>query len=92
MSFYFLFWQHHVASGILVTQLGTETRPMAVKLSSPNHWTTTEFLSFKKKKTQNYNTLEEINKGILFNQKDFYSFQKGCLHLKSRLTLEPHQV
>ena len=75
---------------------------MAVKVSSPNHWTTTEFLSFslkkkkqnnnKTQKTQNYNTLEETNKATVLNQKDFYSFQKVCLHLKSRLALEPHQV
>lgn len=63
---------------------------MAVKMSSPNHWTTTEFRSFSKnkKKTQNYNTLEEINKGIVLNQKDFYSFQKGWNLIKSELGRE----
>ena len=31
-----------VACGILVPQQGTEPRPMAVKVPSPNHWTARE--------------------------------------------------
>ena len=32
-----------MACRILVTQAGTEIGPVAVKASSPNHWTTREF-------------------------------------------------
>ena len=48
-----------------------------------------KLIPFQKiKKTQNYNTLEEINKGIVLNQKDFYSFQKGWNLIKSELGRE----
>ena len=38
-----LFLPCHTACGILVPQPGIEHRPPAVKLPSPNHWTTREF-------------------------------------------------
>ena len=34
---FFFFWPHCVAHGILVLQLGTEARHLAVKAWSPNH-------------------------------------------------------
>ena len=34
----------HVACGILVPRPGIESKPLAVKAPSPNHWTTREFL------------------------------------------------
>ena len=42
--FFFFFWPHHVACGMLVTQPGIEPGPLAVKVWSPNHWTAREFL------------------------------------------------
>ena len=38
-----LFWLHHMAFGILVPWLGIEPGSLAVKVASPNHWTTREF-------------------------------------------------
>ena len=37
------FWSHHMACGILVPPPGTKHRPSAVRVQSPNHWTTREF-------------------------------------------------
>ena len=42
--FIYLFWPRHTACGILVPRPGIE--PSAVKVQSPNHWTTREFPSF----------------------------------------------
>ena len=41
LSFFF-FWPRCAACGILVPRPGTEPRPTAVKVWSPNHWTTRE--------------------------------------------------
>ena len=41
--FNFLFWLHCSACGILVPRPGIESVAPAVKLPSPNHWTTGEF-------------------------------------------------
>ena len=38
-----LFWPSSVACGILVPRPGTEPGPSAVRVWSPNHWTTREF-------------------------------------------------
>lgn len=35
-----LYWLCHVACGILVSQPGIESRPLAGKAQNPNHWTT----------------------------------------------------
>ena len=45
-QFIFIFWPCHTACGILVPQLETEARPLAVKAWSPNPWTTREFPGF----------------------------------------------
>ena len=37
------FWPLRAACGILVPQPGIEPGPLAVKVRSPNHWTTREF-------------------------------------------------
>ena len=42
-DFFFFFWPRHVACGILVPQPGIEPGPSALKVQSPNHWTTREF-------------------------------------------------
>ena len=42
-NFYFFFWSHCTACRILVPRPGIEPRPTAVKVLSPNHWTTREF-------------------------------------------------
>ena len=42
---FFFFWPHCVACGILVPQPGIEPVPSAVKVLSPNHWTSREFPS-----------------------------------------------
>ena len=42
--FNYFFWLHCVACGILVPPSGIEPRPLSVKASSPNQWTTREFL------------------------------------------------
>ena len=42
-SFFFSFWLHHMACGILVPQLGIEFKPLASRVQSPNHWITGEF-------------------------------------------------
>ena len=36
----------HVAYGLLVPQLGTDSRALAVRMPSPNHWTDKEFPDF----------------------------------------------
>ena len=41
--FFFFFWLHHTACRIIAPQPGTEPGPLAVRLQSPNHWTTREF-------------------------------------------------
>jgi hypothetical protein len=41
------FWPHCSACGLLVPQPGIEPRPSAVRVLSPNHWITREFLVFK---------------------------------------------
>ena len=41
--FFFFFWPHRMACGILVPQPGIEPGTMAVKMLSPNHWTTRKF-------------------------------------------------
>ena len=38
----FFFWPRHTAYGILVPRPGIEPRPSAVRVRSPNHWTTRE--------------------------------------------------
>ena len=38
----FFLFVHHVTCRILVLQLGTESRSLAVKARSPNHWTSRE--------------------------------------------------
>ena len=43
LSFFLLFWLCHAACGILAPQPGTEPRPTAVKVKSPNHWTARKF-------------------------------------------------
>ena len=40
--FYFFFWPHRVACGILVPQPGIEPMPPAVEGQGPNHWTARE--------------------------------------------------
>ena len=40
----FFFWLHHAACGILVPQPGIKPGLPAVRVLSPNHWTTREFL------------------------------------------------
>ena len=42
-SFFFFFWLRCSACGILVPWPGIESPPSAVKVPSPNHWTTREF-------------------------------------------------
>ena len=42
--FFFFFWPCHVACGILVPQPGIEPGLSVVRVRSPNHWTTWEFL------------------------------------------------
>ena len=42
--FIFSFWPCLMACGILVPRPGIEPGPLAVKVWSPNHWTTREFL------------------------------------------------
>ena len=42
-QFFFFFWLHCVACGILVPRPGVEPMPSAVKSLSPNHWTSREF-------------------------------------------------
>ena len=44
VTIFFFFWPCHVACGILVPQPGVESGSSAVKASSPNHWTSGEFL------------------------------------------------
>ena len=39
-------WPHHMARGVLVPWPEIEPRPLAVKVRSPNHWTTREFPMF----------------------------------------------
>ena len=43
LSFLLRFWLCHAACGILVPQPGTEPRPTAVKVQSPNDWTARKF-------------------------------------------------
>ena len=43
LSFLLLFWLRPAACGILVPQPGTEPRPTAVKVQSPNDWTARKF-------------------------------------------------
>ena len=40
--FFFLFWLHHTACGILVPWPGIEPVPHAVEVQHPNHWTARE--------------------------------------------------
>ena len=39
----FFFWQHCMTCEILVPWPGTEPRPLAVRVWSPNHWAAREF-------------------------------------------------
>ena len=41
--FFFFFWPHSVACEILVPRPRIEPTALAVKVQSPNHWTTREF-------------------------------------------------
>ena len=41
-TFFFFFWPHHAACGILVPRPGIEPRPPTVEAWSPNHWTARE--------------------------------------------------
>ena len=43
MNYFFFFWLHHVACGILVPQPGIEPVPPAAEARSLNHWTAREF-------------------------------------------------
>ena len=43
MYFFFFFWPHCTACGILIPWPGIQPGPMAVKVQSPNHWTAREF-------------------------------------------------
>lgn len=44
VGFFFFFWFHYTAYGILVPSWwGTEPRPLTVKAKSHNHWTVREF-------------------------------------------------
>ena len=43
LFFFFFFWLCHVACGILVSQPGIETAPLAVRAQSPNRWTARDF-------------------------------------------------
>ena len=45
-KFFFFFWPHLVACGILVPQSGIEPALPAVELWSLNHWTAREVLEF----------------------------------------------
>ena len=45
--FFFFFWPHCEAHGILVLQLGTEPRYLAVKAWSPNHQGTSKMYFLK---------------------------------------------
>ena len=46
LFFFFLFWPHLKAYGILVPQPGIEPGLLAVKAWSPNHWTARAFLAY----------------------------------------------
>ena len=39
---FFFFWPHHMACGILVLRLAIEPGATAMKVLSPNYWTTRE--------------------------------------------------
>ena len=54
--FFFFFWLHHAACGILVPLLGIEPRPLAVNARGPNHWTVREFPSSGSFSKENKNT------------------------------------
>ena len=41
---FFFFSSLHETCGVLVPRSGTEPRPLAMKVLSPNHWTTRKFL------------------------------------------------
>ena len=41
-SFFFFFWPHHAACGILVPQTGMETEPLVGEAWRLNHWTVRE--------------------------------------------------
>ena len=45
--FFFFFWLHHAAFGMLAPRLGIEPGPAVVKAPSPNHWTTRECPEWK---------------------------------------------
>ena len=42
-SFFFFFWPHHMACGILVPRPGIELVTSAVRAQSPNHWIARKF-------------------------------------------------
>ena len=44
--FLFSFWPHHRDYGILVPRPGIKHRSLAVKVRSPNHWTSREFQKY----------------------------------------------
>ena len=46
LFWFFIFWPHHAACRILVPWPGIEPTPSAVKVWSPNHWTSREFPVF----------------------------------------------
>jgi len=46
ISFFFLFWPHHAACGILVPQPGVEPAPPALEVQSLNYWIAREVRRF----------------------------------------------
>ena len=67
MKFYLcIFWLCCAACRLLVPIPGTEAEPLAVKVQSPNHWTTREFPSIFILKTLQITNEEKI-KYLLIN-------------------------
>ena len=42
LIYLFIHWPYCVSCGILISQPETEPGPLAVRVQSPNHWTTRE--------------------------------------------------
>ena len=78
MCIYFFFWPHHVTCGILPPGPGTEPGSLVLKVSSPNHRTTGEFPTIKKKKI---NTGPEVRKPEFHSQLSAWSWVTVHQHL-----------
>ena len=53
-DFFFFFWPHLTACGILVPRPGIEPVPPAVEVWNPKHWTTREFPQLFQNETSLY--------------------------------------